>query len=160
MSLETTDALEKPVFSFVLKRPLSSSPKLLLGVMGSLSLVCLSIAIAMAFMGAAWVLVFAVVDVLALLAAVTWCVRHAMDKERVELTANTLSIERRLAGRTEQWIMQRFYVRLSVVQVPFGPFKSPRLQVSAQNQHVVLGGFCHTSAIRQLERQLKQALVK
>jgi uncharacterized membrane protein len=149
---------EPLLFSFVLKRPLSSSPQLLLGFMGSLSLLCLIIASVWAYMGAAWVLVFAVIDVLALTAAVIWCFRHSMDKERIVLSQNTLSIERQVAGRSEIWTMQRFYVRLSNTEVSLGPFKSPRLKVSAQDQTVVLGGFCHSSAIKQLETQLKLAL--
>jgi uncharacterized membrane protein len=156
---ESVNVLSEPLlFSYVLKRPLSSSPQFLLGFMGSLSLLCLIIAIAWAYMGATWVLVFAVVDVLALTAAVIWCFRHSMDKERIVLSKNTLSIEREVAGRSESWIMQRFYVRLSSIEVSLGPFKSPRLKVSAQDQSVVLGGFCHSSAIKQLEKQLKLAL--
>ncbi len=149
---------QAPLFSFVLKRPLSASPKLFLGFMGSLSLICLFIASAWAYFGARWVLVFAVIDVLALAAAMVWCVRHAMDYERVVLTRNTLTIERQLAGRVEQWSMERFYVRLNSIQVSLGPFKSPRLQVSAQQQTVVLGGFCHTAALKQCEQRLHAAL--
>jgi uncharacterized membrane protein len=149
---------EQTIYSAVLKRPLSSSPKLLLGFMGSLSFVCLVIASAWAYVGATWVLVFALVDVLVLLAAVVWCVRHAMDFERINLTENTLTVERQLAGRLDQWAMQRFYVRLELIEVSIGPFKSPRLLLKAQQQSVVLGGFCHTAALRQLDCQLRLAL--
>jgi uncharacterized membrane protein len=149
---------EPTLFSYTLKRPLSCSPKLLLSFMGSLSFICLAIASVWAYLGAHWVLVFAVVDVLALTAAVIWCVRHALDQEHIVLTANTVAIERQLAGRIEHWSMERFYVRLNRKQVSLGPFNSPRLEVSARRQGVVLGGFCSAAALRQLETQLKFAM--
>jgi uncharacterized membrane protein len=126
--------------------------------MGSLSVICLLIASAWAYFGAHWVLAFAVIDVLALAAAVVWCVRHATDYEKVLLTESTLIIERCTCNQVEQWSMKRFYVRVNQIEVPTGPFKSIRLKVSAQQESVVLGGFCHIAALKQCEKQLKLAL--
>ena len=118
----------------------------------------MAIASVWAYLGARWVLVFAVVDVLALGAAALWCIRHSMDFERVTLTANELLVERQTAGHLESWALARFYVRLQPTLYALGPFKTPRLQLSARQQVVVIGGFSHSAALRSLEIALRRAL--
>lgn len=147
-----------PLFTATLKRPLSSSPRLFLGFLGSIALVCLLIASAWAYVGARWVLVFAVIDVLALGWAAVWCVRHAMDFERVRLSADHLEIERQCANHTERWLLPRFYVRVALHNAQPSLFKKPRVCISAQGETVLLGAFSHTAALLQLSVGLKQAL--
>lgn len=146
------------LFSATLKRPLSSSPRLFLGFLGSIALVCLLIASAWAYLGARWVLVFALVDVLALAWAAVWCVRHATDFERVSLSHDTLEIERQCANHNQRWELPRFYVRVALHNTRSSFFKNPRVHITAQGKTIVLGEFCHTAALIQLSAGLKLAL--
>lgn len=143
-----------------LKRPLSSSPQFFIGFMLSLSLFCFGIASFLAWLGATWVIVFALIDIAALCAAVIWYVRHALDVETVTLTHDNLTVERHIAGRVEKWSMERFYVRLQIIHVKSGPFVSPRLRISARLQNVVLGSFCHSAQLLRCEKLLRGELNK
>ena len=144
--------------TWVLRRPLSASPKLLLVFMGSLAVICLGIACFWAYFGARWVLFFACIDVIALGVATVWCVRHALDEESVSLSADHLVVQRRLAGVTERWDFARYFARVQAEEVRLGPFTRQRLRLSAQTQSVQIGSFCEPRRLRLLEKELRAAL--
>ena len=78
---------------WVLKRNCSMSPRQFASLIASLAIVCVGVASIFAYSGAWWILVFAFVELAALLAAFVAYARHAGDYERVVVTPDAVILE-------------------------------------------------------------------
>lgn len=78
---------------WTLKRNCSLSPGQFASVLGSLAVVSIGVASIFAYSGAWWILVFAFVEVAALMAAFVVYARHAGDYERIVVSPDALIIE-------------------------------------------------------------------
>ena len=78
---------------WTLKRNCSLSPVQFAALLGSLAVVSIGVALLFALSGAWWVLVFAFIEVAALVAAFVVYARHAGDYERIVVTPHALIIE-------------------------------------------------------------------
>jgi uncharacterized membrane protein len=78
---------------WTLKRNCSLSPRQFAAVFGSLAVVSVVVASIFAYSGAWWILVFAFIEVAALVAAFVVYARHAGDYERIVVTPDALVIE-------------------------------------------------------------------
>lgn len=120
-----------------------------------LSIVCLSLAIAMFF---AWrlswlVLPFAGLDVLALGIALLVHGRHASDYERVTLAEGMLVVERSRGGQLTRQEFNALWVRMEVGE------SYPALIMLRSGKRVVqVGGFLDPHKRRQFARELAVAL--
>jgi uncharacterized membrane protein len=78
---------------WTLKRNCSLSPGQFVSVFGSLGVVSIGVASIFAYSGAWWILVFAFIEVAALVAAFVVYAKHAGDYERIVVTPDALTIE-------------------------------------------------------------------
>ena len=78
---------------WMLKRNCSLSPRQFASLLASLAVVSIGLASIFAYSGAWWILVFAFVEVAALIAAFVVYARHAGDYERIVVTPDALIIE-------------------------------------------------------------------
>lgn len=78
---------------WTLKRNCSMSPRQFASLIASLAIVSVGVASIFAYSGAWWILVFAFVEITALLAAFVVYARHAGDYERIVVTPDAVIIE-------------------------------------------------------------------
>lgn len=101
---------------WTLKRNCSMSPRQFALLFVSLAIVSTGIALTVfAFSGAWWILVFALVEVVALVAAFVAYARHAGDYERIVVTPDALIIEFNSATRV---VRQQSHPAFARVQYP------------------------------------------
>jgi uncharacterized membrane protein len=78
---------------WTLKRNCSMSPRQFASLIASLAIVSVGVASIFAYLGAWWILVFAFIEMAALLAAFVVYARHAGDYERIVVTPDAVIIE-------------------------------------------------------------------
>ncbi|MCW7537420.1 DUF2244 domain-containing protein [Aquabacterium sp. A7-Y] len=138
---------------WVLKRNCSMSPRQLVAVIGSLCTLSLGIAGFFWVLGAPMVMPFAWVEVIALMLAVWLYARHAADRERIELSAGCLRIERRVGTRLE-------CVEFTPAWVRIGPRhgSGDLVLLSGQGRSVAIGRHLRPELRPRLAEELRIAL--
>lgn len=138
---------------WLLKRHCSLTPSQLGWFYLSLCLVSLSIAIFFWAQGAAMVMPFALMELLAVGAAFLMYSRHAGDAEKIVLQGGQLVIELETAGRTERAEFNREWVR---VEPKDGD--GSLIEVSGQGRSVRVGRHMRPELRPLLAREIRLAL--
>lgn len=141
------------VVLWMLKRHCSLSPAQLGWFYLSLCLVSLGIATFFWTQGAALVMTFALLELLAVGAAFLLYSRHAGDAEKIVLQGGQLVIELETAGRTERSEFNREWVRVE----PRGGDGS-LIEVSGQGRSVQVGRHMRPELRPLLAREIRLAL--
>lgn len=136
-----------------LKRNCSVTPRQMCGTLVSLGLVSLGLAACFWFQGAPLVLPFAVIEVMALTAAVVFFAKHATDSENISLVDGRLVVELESGGRLQTTTFAREWVRVE-------PQKGATslIQVYGQGQSVEVGRHIRADLRPVLAREIRQAL--
>ncbi len=101
---------------WTLKRNCSLSPCQFASLLGSLALVSLVVASVFAWSGAWWIMLFAVVEVVALAVTFVAYARHAGDYERIVVGPDTLVIELNSGSRV---LRRQTHPALARVEYPY-----------------------------------------
>lgn len=106
---------------WTLKRNCSLSPRQFASLLGSLALVSLLVASVFAWSGAWWILLFSVVEVVALAIAFVAYARHAGDYERIVVGPDALVIELNSGSRL---LRRQTHPALARVEYPYPDAKA------------------------------------
>ena len=138
--------------SICLQRNCSAAPSLLVTVLGSL--IALSLVIGLAFwaMGAPWILPFAGLETVALLAAFVLHARTVNDKDLIAYDGNTLLVQRERKGRIQEHLFHQ-----GLVRVDWSPGLDPLVRLRESGRYIDLGHWLGSAQRRALHRQLQQA---
>lgn len=142
-------ARESAAHSLCIQRNCSASPRLLLTVLGVLSMVSLLIGIAFWFMNAPWVLFFSGVEVLAVGVAFVVHARSATDSDTLVWTANSLQISQERRGQIQHFIFNRSFVRVGMTEG-----LDPLIEIGSAGQWARLGQGWRPAVRRAVCRQL------
>ena len=129
------------------------SPRQVLAAYGSLCLALLAIGLGFALRGLWPVLVFALIDIVALVLALLHYARHATDHEHIALGEQSLLIERIEAGTVHQVRLDPCWTRM---RLPLSP--RLRIELEACGVSVEVGVFVSEEARQVLARELRGAL--
>ena len=138
---------------WVLKRNCSISPRQLAMVYAALSSVSLAVAVLFTLHGAWYILGFAVLELAAVGLAFFHYGRHATDRERIVLSADTLLIE---LIQAEQASPHRLNLRTVRVQMPDA--HRGLIAIEAADVRVEIGRFLTSWRRREFARELVQAI--
>ena len=136
-----------------LRRNCSVSPQQLLWMYGTLCLFSMAIAMFFWLQGAALVLPFAVIEMLAVGYAFWLYARHATDGEKIMLRDSQLVVELESGGKVQRAQFQRDWVRVE-----------PRMddqsliEVYGQGRSISVGRFIRPELRPVLAREIRQAL--
>lgn len=136
-----------------LKRNCALAPRQLLLAYGLACILALSIALALHRYGATYVLPFALIELLALGAALLVYARHAADKEFIGLNDQTLHVERHRAGRVETMDFDPRWVRIEPQRHDLS-----LIRLSGQGRSIDVGQHVQPSWRRQLAAEFRWAL--
>lgn len=139
--------------SWRLRRNCSVTPGQLLGVYLMLSAVSLGIGVFFWIQGAALVLAFAGLELLAVGTAFVLYARHATDGEWIFLQGAHLVVERETAGRLERAEFERQWVRVE----PKADDHS-LIELSGRGQKMVVGRFVRPEHRQVLAGEIRRAL--
>lgn len=128
-----------------LQRNCSASPKLLMAVLGGVSVWTLLIGLGFGAMGVPWVLPFAGLEVLLLLAAFAVHSRRVTDSDTLWLTDTELHIHQQRNGRVQTFAFSRCFVRIDLSEG-----LQPLVRIQASGQQVLLGHWLRPAARRAL----------
>lgn len=121
--------------------------------LGLVVLVSLLIGVAFWRMGAPWVLPFAGLESLLVVAAFVVHARSVADCDEIHLSDDTLLVRQERRGQVQEQRFPRSYVRVTLVDKGH-----PKVQVAAAGREVELGPWLRPAASRALYRQLRQDL--
>lgn len=136
-----------------LKRNCALAPRQLLLAYGFACMLALSIALALHRFGATYVLPFALLELLALGAALLVYARHATDKEFIGLNDRTLRVERHRAGRVQAMDFDPRWVRIEPQRHDLS-----LIRLSGQGRSIDVGQHVQPSWRRQLAAEFRWAL--
>lgn len=139
--------------AWLLKRQCALTPGQLLKAYLGLCALSLAVALGFWFMGAALVLPFACVEVVALGVAMLVFARHATDRDVIAMKADLLKVECHRAG---QVVSAEFHPRW--VRVEPDQHDGSLVRLSGQGRSVVVGEFVHRHHRRQLADEFRLAL--
>ena len=142
-----------PSVSWRLRRNCSVTPAQLAGVYLMLCGVSLTIGVFFWVQGAAFVLAFAGVELLAVGLAFLVYARHATDGESIRLEGARLVVERETAGRKERAEFERQWVRVE----PKAGDQS-LIEVSARGRKMEVGRFVRPELRHKLAGEIRRAL--
>ena len=138
---------------WLLLRNCSVTPKQLLGLFLSLSVVSLGIATFFWIQGATLIMPFAWAELVAVAIAFTVYARHARDGEKISLQGGQLVVELQTAGRLHRAAFNREWVR---VEPKNGD--GSLIEVSGQGQSVRVGRHVRPELRPALAREIRIAL--
>ena len=144
---------------WVLKRNCSMSPRQFASLIASLAIVCVGVASIFAYSGAWWILVFAFVELAALLAAFVAYARHAGDYERIVVTPDALIIE---FNSGNQVVRQQAHPAFAHVEYPCpGPGRGgdPLIGLAVAGKAVEVGRFVPRLRRASLAREIRTHLL-
>lgn len=136
-----------------LKRHGALAPGQLLLACGVACALALSIALALHRFGATYVLPFALLELLALGAALVVYASHATDKEFIGLNDQTLRVERHRAGRVETMDFDPRWVRIEPQRHDLS-----LIRLSGQGRSIDVGQHVQPTWRRQLATEFRWAL--
>lgn len=139
---------------WILKRNCSIAPRQLFLAYGALCGVSLAIASFFTWRGAWYVLVFAVLEMLAVGAAFLLFARHATDRECIVLDQDCLLIELFEAEQSQQF---KLNPRATRVEIPAA--HNRLIAVEQYDTRVEIGRFLPALKRQQFARELRSALV-
>ena len=136
-----------------LRRNCSVTPKQLFWIYGSMCLVSLGIAVFFWLQGAALVLPFAILELLALGYAFVLYAKHATDGEKILLRDSQLLVEFESGGKVQRAQFQREWVRVE-------PRRDDQslIEVYGQGRSITVGRFIRPELRPLLAREIRQAL--
>ena len=134
-----------------LQRNCSASPKLLVAVLGGVSVWTLLIGLGFWAIDVPWVLPFAGLEVLLLLTAFAVHSRRVTDSDTLWLTDTELHIHQQRKGRGQTFAFSRCFVRIDLSEG-----LQPLVRIQASGQQVLLGHWLRPAARRALCLQLKR----
>lgn len=138
---------------WLLQRDGALSARQAWSIYAALCLVALALAGGFWVFGAAFVLPFAFMEILAVLAAVLVYSRHAADREYIAMRPNLLRVERRSGGRTNCIEFNPRWVRVEPDRDD-----GSLVRLSGQGRSVVVGEFVQRQHRRQLADEFRWAL--
>jgi uncharacterized membrane protein len=136
-----------------LRRNCSISPQQLIWMYGSLCLLSLAIAAFFWVQGAALVLPFALLEMIAVGCAFWVYARHATDGEKIVLQDSQLVVELERGGKVQRAQFQRDWVRVE-------PCRDDQslIEVYGQGRSISVGRFIRPELRPLLAREIRQAL--
>jgi len=136
-----------------LRRNCSVTPKQLFWIYGSMCLLSLGIAVFFWLQGAALVLPFAILELLALGYAFVLYAKHATDGEKILLRDSQLLVEFESGGKVQRAQFQREWVRVE-------PRRDDQslIEVYGQGRSITVGRFIRPELRPLLAREIRQAL--
>lgn len=137
---------------WLFKRNCSISPRQLLVFFVSLSLISLFVAMLCWVAGAKLVTPFTVLELLVLGGALFVYARHAADRERVEVSAQSLVIEWECAGRIERSEFNPRWARIVVGERGL-------IEISGAGRQAFIGRYTRPERREKLARDLRRALL-
>ncbi len=142
-----------PGVRWLLKRNCSASPRQVLGFFLVLCGMSLGIAFWFWSQGAAYVLPFALIEVLCVGGALLINARHAGDRESIDLHRGRLTVEQVVGQRVRRVEFESSWVRVE-------PEEDDRslIELSGQGRRVSVGRFLRPELRRQLATELRLAL--
>ena len=136
-----------------LQRNCSMSPRQTGLAYGLLAVFVLAIGLAFALAGAWFVLVFAMLENLAVACALLHYARHAADVEHIALSEQCLLVERIEAGRSSQVVLEPCWTRIAL------PSRRRQLiALDARGVRVEVGAFVSEEVREQVALDLRRAL--
>lgn len=144
--------------TWLIKRNCSASPTQLAAVFGSLVVVSLAFGAVFAALGLWMVLPFVGLEIVAVAAAFLCYGRHAADAERIELTAETLTVEQIEAEQRRRWEFDRRRVRVEVDERGKGWGARVRVRLASRGEQVEIGRHLLDEKRAVLARELRTAL--
>jgi uncharacterized membrane protein len=144
--------------TWLIKRNCSASPRQLAAVFGSLVAVSLAFGAVFAALGLWMVLPFVGLEIVAVAAAFLCYGRHAADAERIELNAETLTVERIEAEQRRRWEFDRRRVRVEVDEQSKGWGVRVRVRLASRGEQVEIGRHLLDEKRAVLARELRTAL--
>jgi uncharacterized membrane protein len=136
-----------------LKRNCSMAPRQLFGFFSVLCALSLAVAAFFWWFGAAMVMSFAWIELLAVGVAMLVYARHATDNEAIALRGGRLTVEHVSGGRLERVEFQSQWVR---VEPEAGD--GSLVELSGQGRRTVVGRYLRPALRRQLADELRMAL--
>jgi len=103
----------------------------------ALSFFCLAVGFGFAWLGAWMVLPFAGLEVVALVSALAWVLRHKMDSESLSINGDIVSLVVNEQGKKNTIQFNRLWVQLVVLQ----RFGNLRLVLRSRGQEIEVGRF-------------------
>lgn len=138
---------------WLLKRNCSMTPRQAAMAYGMLCSVVLAVSAVFALQGIWYVIVFAMLEIALMLAAVLHYARHATDQERVLLNEHCLHIERIDAGRVQCFSLDPYWTRIVV------PDRRRRLiALESHGVKVELGSYVSETRRRTVAREIQARL--
>jgi len=149
--VESTDG-DRSV-QWVLKRNCSATPRQMLVLFASLSVLSLGIGALFWLQGATLVMPFAWLELLAVGVALLLYARHAADRERIVLQPGQLTVEHVSGRHTERVAFAPAWVRVE-------PKHGDRslVEISGEGRHILVGRFVRPELRRQLADELRWAV--
>jgi len=142
-----------PSVSWRLRRNCSVTPAQLLAVYLMLAAVSLTIGVFFWMQGAAMVLAFTALELLAVGTAFLVYARHATDGESISLQGASLVVERETAGRTDRAEFERQWVRVEPQAGAHG-----LIELSGRGRAVQVGRYVRPELRQVLAGEIRQAL--
>ncbi|MDQ1833373.1 DUF2244 domain-containing protein [Massilia scottii] len=140
---------------WLLKKNCSMSPRQVGVAYGLLCLFLLVIGLGFALHGAWFVLVFALLDIGVLAAALLCYARHAGDRERIALSDGCLLVERVEAGQVRSIRLEACWTRIAM------PDRQRSLiALESRGVRVEIGGFIGEELREQVAQELRRELRK
>jgi uncharacterized membrane protein len=144
--------------TWLIKRNCSASPRQLALVFGSLVVVSFAFGAAFAVLGLWMVLPFVGLELLAVAVAFLCYGRHAADRERIELGADKLTVERVEAERHRRWEFDPRWVRVEVDEQGKGWGARVKVRLASGGEQVEVGRHLLDEKRAVLARELRTAL--
>jgi uncharacterized membrane protein len=135
-----------------LRRNCSLSPYQLLGLFVSLACVCMAVALAWAWHGNWPILLFAVLECLALGLAFMFYCRHAQDRERVVVTPGGLQVDDHSGSKVVRLSFSRIGLRVVLDEA------TGLIAIQSQGQESYIGRFLTRPQRKQFVKDLRLAL--
>jgi uncharacterized membrane protein len=140
-----------------LKRNCSLAPRQLLGFYFALCGISLAVAAFWWWHGAALVMPFAALELLAVGAAMLAYARHAADNESIALRGGRLTVEHVSGNRRVRVEFEPRWVRVEVKSVP-GAGDGSLVELSGQGRKIAVGRYLRPELRRELANELRMAL--
>jgi len=153
MARMLVDDQGSPALQWAFRRNCSVSPRQMLVFYASLCAVSLGIALAFVGMGMVFVLGFAVLELLALGAALLVFARHVGDRETLTLSGTRLRVETSHGDRVESVDFTAEWLRVETT-----PDRASWVQLAGEGRAVRVGRFLRPEARQALAGELRRAL--
>ncbi len=138
---------------WLLKRNCSMTPRQVAKAYGVLFTFVLVVSLAFALHGIWIVFAFAVLEITVVVTALLYYARHALDQERVFLSADCLRIERIEAGRVQHFTLDPYWTRIAVPQK-----RRQLIALESRGVKVELGSFVSEPVRRMVAQELQASL--